>query len=83
MIKFCSYHSIGLLVANSLTLVGLIRVSIGPAIRVRLNGTGLALLRTAHGNLGAAIKIAKSLPSPSNDETQSVHLKQQKSAQKK
>ena len=52
-------------------------------IKVKLNGTGLALLRTAHGNLGAAIKIAKSLPSPSNDETQSVHLKQQKSAQKK
>jgi streptogramin lyase len=52
-------------------------------IRVRLNGTGLALLRTAHGDLGAAIKIAKSLPSPSKDETQSVHLKQQKAAHKK
>jgi streptogramin lyase len=51
-------------------------------IKVKLDGTGLALLRTARGNLGAAIKIAKSLPSPSKTETQSVHLRQQKAVHK-
>ena len=36
----CSNQSIGLLVASSLTLVGLTRVSIGPAISVMLRGCG-------------------------------------------
>ena len=37
-IRFSRNHSIGLQVASSLTLVGLILVSIGPAIRVMLSG---------------------------------------------
>src|SRR5581483_11083251 len=37
-IRFCSNHSIGLLMASALTLVGLMRVSIGPAISVMLRG---------------------------------------------
>ena len=38
LISSCSNHSIGWLVASSLTVVGLIRVSTGPAIRVTLRG---------------------------------------------
>jgi streptogramin lyase len=52
-------------------------------IKIKLDGTGSALLRAAHGHLGAAVKIVKESPSPSTTETQSVHLKQQKAAQKK
>jgi hypothetical protein len=52
-------------------------------VKVKLNGSGRALLRTAHGHLSAAIKIAKSSPTPSKTETQSVHLKQQKAVKKK
>jgi streptogramin lyase len=52
-------------------------------IRIKLQGTGPALLRTAHGNLSAGLKIAKASPSPSKTETQSVRLKQQKAVQKK
>jgi streptogramin lyase len=52
-------------------------------IAIKLQGTGQALLRAAHGNLGAGIEIAKVSPSPSKTETQSVSLKQQKSVQKK
>jgi streptogramin lyase len=52
-------------------------------IRVKLQGIGPALLRTAHGNFGAGLAIAKASPSPNKTETQSVHLKQQKVAKKK
>jgi streptogramin lyase len=52
-------------------------------IRIKLQGTGRALLRTAHGHLGAGLKIAKASPSPSKTETQSVRLTQQKAVQKK
>jgi streptogramin lyase len=52
-------------------------------IRIKLQVTGRALLRSAHGNLGAALKIAKASPSPSKTETQSVRLKQQKAVAKK
>jgi streptogramin lyase len=52
-------------------------------IRIKLQGTGRALLRTAHGPLGAGLKIAKASPSPSKTETQSVRLTQQKAVQKK
>ena len=38
LIRFCSNHSIGLVVASLLTSVGLMRQSIGPAISVRLAG---------------------------------------------
>jgi hypothetical protein len=38
LIRFFSNQSIGLLLANSLTLVGWIRVSIGPAISVSVAG---------------------------------------------
>ena len=51
-------------------------------IKVKLNGSGRALLRSAHGRLDATIDIAKSSPSPGKTETQSVHLKQ-KAAHKK
>src|SRR5262249_36420177 len=37
-IRFCSNHSIGLELASAFTLVGLTRVSIGPAINVMLRG---------------------------------------------
>jgi streptogramin lyase len=52
-------------------------------IRIKLQGAGPALLKSAHGNLGAGLKIAKASPSPSKTETESVHLKQQKAVQKK
>lgn len=43
-------------------------------IRIKLQGTSRALLRTAHGHLGAFLKIAKASPSPSKTETKSVRL---------
>jgi streptogramin lyase len=52
-------------------------------IRIKLQGTGRALLRTAHGNLGAGLKIAKASPSPSKTEIESVRLKEQKAVPKK
>ncbi len=38
LIRFFSNHSIGLVIASRLTLVGLMRQSIGPAMSVRLAG---------------------------------------------
>ena len=38
LIRFFSNHSIGFAVASRLTSVGLMRQSIGPAIKVRLSG---------------------------------------------
>ncbi len=52
-------------------------------IRIKLLSTGQALLRIAHGRLGAALKIAKLSPSPGNTVTQSVRLEQQKAVKKK
>ena len=54
MIKLRSNHSIGLLLAKSLTLVGWIRVWIGPAISlvVLQLPASLALLRALHVILG-------------------------------
>ncbi len=51
-------------------------------IRIKLHGTGPALLRSAHGNLAAGLKIAKGSPSPNTTETQSVRLKQKAVAKK-
>jgi sugar lactone lactonase YvrE len=52
-------------------------------IRIKLQGTGRALLRTAHGHLSATLKIAKASPLPGKTGTQSVRLTQQKSVPKK
>jgi streptogramin lyase len=43
-------------------------------IRIKLQATGRALLRTAHGHLGALLKIAKASPIPAKTEIQSVRL---------
>jgi hypothetical protein len=67
--------------------IGTASFSIAPGktklIKVKLLGTGRALLRAAHGHLGAALKIAKASPSPSKTVTQSVRLKQQQAVRKK
>ena len=51
-------------------------------IKLKLNGTGRALLSTAHGRLGATLTILKTFPAPSNTQTKSVHLAQQKATKK-
>jgi streptogramin lyase len=53
------------------------------SVTIKLQASGRALLRSAHGRLGAALKIAKTSPSPDKTETPNVRLKQQKAAQKK
>jgi hypothetical protein len=45
-------------------------------IKIKLEAAGRALLRAAHGHLGAALKIAKESPSPSEAGTESVRLEQ-------
>jgi hypothetical protein len=51
-------------------------------IKLKLNGTGRALLSAAHGRLGATLTILKTSPAPSNTQTKSVHLAQQKATKK-
>jgi streptogramin lyase len=52
-------------------------------IKVKLQGIGQALLRTAHGHLSATLDVAKASPLPRKTGTQSVRLTQQKAVPKK
>ena len=47
-------------------------------VTLTLTATGRTLLSAAHGKLAATLAILKSSPSPSNTQTHSVHLAQQK-----
>jgi 6-phosphogluconolactonase (cycloisomerase 2 family)/PKD repeat protein len=47
-------------------------------IELALNGAGRKLLGAAHGHLSAGLTIIKSSPAPSQTQTNSVHLAQQK-----
>jgi hypothetical protein len=51
-------------------------------IKLKLNGTGRALLSAAHGGLNATLTILKTSPGPSSTQTKSVHLAQQKATKK-
>jgi hypothetical protein len=48
-----------------------------------LNSAGKALLKAAHGHLSASLTILKSSPSPTQTNTDSVHLAQQKATKAK
>ena len=52
-------------------------------VTLTLTGTGRALLSAAHGKLTATLAILKSSPGPSNTQTHSVHLAQQKATKAK
>ncbi len=52
-------------------------------IKLALAAAGKALLKAAHGHLSAELTIAKSSPSPSSRQTESVHLSQQKATKAK
>lgn len=67
--------------------IGTAGFSIAPgttqAVKLKLNGTGRALLGAAHGHLSATLTILKSSPSPSASAAQSIRLNQQKAKKKK
>ena len=43
-------------------------------IKLKLTGTGRALLSAAHGHLSATLTILKSSPAPSQTHTDAIHL---------
>jgi hypothetical protein len=51
-------------------------------VQLELNPTGRKLLGTGHGHLSAQLDIAKSLPSPPEVQTKTVHLNEPKPAKK-
>jgi hypothetical protein len=53
------------------------------AVKLALNGAGKALLKAAHGRLSATLTILTTSPSPSNTQTDGVHLAQQKATKAK
>jgi len=52
-------------------------------IKLTLNSTGKALLKSAHGHLSVTLTILKSSPSPTQTNTDSIHLTQQKASKTK
>jgi hypothetical protein len=63
-------------------VIGTASFSIAPgknvAVKVTLDAAGRALLKAAHGRLGASLLLVKSSPAPSQAHTASVRLTQQK-----
>ena len=53
------------------------------AVTLVLNAAGRALLKTAHGHLGATLTILKSSPSPMQTTNDTVQLAQQKTTKAK
>ena len=53
------------------------------AVKLALNATGRALLNAAHRHLSATLTILKASPSPTQTNTDSVHLTQQKATKAK
>jgi hypothetical protein len=52
-------------------------------VKLTLNSAGKALLKSAHGHLSATLTILESSPSPTQANTDSVHLTQQKATKGK
>ena len=53
------------------------------AVKLTLGSEGKALLKIAHGHLSATLTILKTSPGPTQTQTESVHLVQQKATKAK